>query len=134
MTQTAFLTACRDAIGAAQVLTDPHDTAPYLTDWRRRYTGAACAVLCPATPDEVAALVKLAVEHRIALVPQGGNTGLAAGATPDASGAQAVISLRRLNRGRDVAPHKNTIRVDAGVMPAEVQKHADEAGRLFPLS
>ena len=68
MTQTAFLGACRDTIGAAQVLTDPHDTAPYLTDWRRRYTGAACAVLCPATPDEVAALVKLAVEHRIAQV------------------------------------------------------------------
>ncbi|MGC2037457.1 FAD-binding oxidoreductase, partial [Paraburkholderia caledonica] len=77
MTQTAFLTACRDAIGAAHVLTDAHDTAPYLTDWRRRYTGAACAVLCPATPDEVAALVKLAVEHGIAVVPQGGNTGLA---------------------------------------------------------
>ncbi|HEX7932133.1 MAG TPA: hydroxyacid dehydrogenase, partial [Paraburkholderia sp.] len=66
MTQTAFLAACGDAIGAAHVLTDAHDTAPYLTDWRRRYTGAACAVLCPATPAEVAALVRLAVEHGIA--------------------------------------------------------------------
>ncbi|EDZ97326.1 putative FAD-binding oxidoreductase, partial [Burkholderia sp. H160] len=63
MTHSAFLAACRDTIGAAHVLTDPHDTAPYLTDWRRRYTGAACAVLCPATSAEAAALVKLAVEH-----------------------------------------------------------------------
>src|ERR1700756_3833119 len=134
MTQAAFLTACRDAIGAARVRTAPHDPAPSPPAWRRRYTGAACAVLCPATPDEVAALVRLAVEHRIALVPQGGNTGLAGGATPDASGAQAVISLRRLNRVRDIDPHNNTITVEAGVILAEVQKHAEEAGRLFPLS
>ena len=134
MTQTAFLAACRDAIGAVHVLTDPHDTAPYLTDWRRRYTGAACAVLCPATPDEVAALVRLAVEHRIALVPQGGNTGLAGGATPDASGAQAVISLRRLNRVRDIDPHNNTITVEAGVILADIQARAEEEQRLFALS
>src|SRR5258705_1153785 len=134
MTQAAFLTACRDAIGAAQVLTDPHDTAPYLTDWRRRYTGAACAVLCPSTANEVAALVKLAGEHRIALVPQGGNTGLAGGATPDASGTQAVLSLRRLNRVRDIDPHNNTITVEAGGVLAEVQARAEAAGRLFPLS
>src|SRR5246500_2314567 len=134
MTQAAFLTACRDVIGATQVLTDPHDTAPYLTDWRRRYTGAACAVLCPATPDEVAALVRLAVEHRIALVPQGGNTGLAGAATPDVSGNQAVLSLRRLNRVREIDPPNNTITVEAGVILAEVQARAEEAGRLFPLS
>jgi len=130
----AFIAACRDAIGAAHVLTDSHDTASYLTDWRRRYTGAACAVLCPATPDEVAALVKLAVEYRIALVPQGGNTGLVGGATPDASGSQAVLSLRRLNRVRDIDPHNNTITVEAGVILADVQARAEEAGRLFPLS
>jgi FAD/FMN-containing dehydrogenase len=130
----AFVAACRDAIGTAHVLTDSHDTAPYLTDWRRRYTGAACAILVPATPAEVAALVKLAVEHRVALVPQGGNTGLAGGATPDTSGAQAVLSLRRLNRIRDIDPHNNTVTVEAGVILAEVQARAAEAGRLFPLS
>src|SRR6185312_13246661 len=116
MTETAFVAACRDAIGTAHVLTDPHDTAPYLTDWRRRYTGAACAVLCPATSAEVAALVRLALEHGIAVVPQGGNTGLAGGATPDESGAQAVISVRRLNRVRDIDPHNDTITVEAGVI------------------
>ncbi|MGA3250599.1 MAG: FAD-binding oxidoreductase [Paraburkholderia sp.] len=130
----AFIAACRNTIGAAHVLTASHDTAPYLTDWRHRYAGAACAVLCPSTPAEVAALVKLAVEYRIALVPQGGNTGLAGGATPDASGAQAVLSLRRLNRVRDIDPHNNTITVEAGVILADVQARAEEAGRLFPLS
>lgn len=57
----AFVSACRQAIGDAYVLTDPHDTEPFLTDWRRRYKGAACAVLRPADTAEVAALVKLAV-------------------------------------------------------------------------
>ena len=130
----AFVAACRDAIGAAHVLTEPHDTAPFLTDWRRRYTGAACAVLRPGTTQEVAAIVKLAHAHRIALVPQGGNTGLAGGATPDGSGSQAVVSLARMNRVRALDPHNNTITVEAGVVLAEVQNHARAADRLFPLS
>jgi FAD/FMN-containing dehydrogenase len=132
--QAAFVAACRDAIGAAHVLVDPHDSAAYLTDWRRRYDGAACAVLRPANTGEVAALVRLAVEHRVALVPQGGNTGLAGGATPDASGTQAVLSLTRLNRVRALDPHNNTITVEAGVILAQVQARARDAGRLFALS
>ncbi|MDR3098073.1 MAG: FAD-binding oxidoreductase [Paraburkholderia sp.] len=130
----AFLDACAAAIGAQHVLTDAHDTAPYLADWRKRYQGAACAVLCPASAAEVAAIVKLAHEHRIALVPQGGNTGLAGGATPGTSGREAVLSLRRLNRVREIDTHNNTITVEAGVILAEVQARAAEAGRLFPLS
>lgn len=133
-TRDAFVTACRDAIGAAQVLTDPHDTAPFVTDWRRRYTGAACAVLRPGTTQEVAAIVKLANAHRIALVPQGGNTGLAGGATPDATGGQAVVSLARMNRMRALDTHNNTITVEAGMVLAQVQNHAQAAQRLFPLS
>ena len=129
-----FVAACRDAIGAANVLTEPHDTAPFLTDWRHRYTGAACAVLRPGTTQEVAAVVKLANAHRVALVPQGGNTGLAGGATPDVTGAQAVISLARLNRIRALDAHNNTITAEAGVVLAQLQSHAREAGRLFPLS
>ncbi len=130
----AFIAACQQAIGAQHVLTDAHDTAPYLTDWRRRYIGSACAVLCPASAEEVAALVRIAIEHRVALVPQGGNTGLAGGATPDASGRQAIITLRRLTRVREIDPHNNTITVEAGVVLAEIQARAREAGRLFPLS
>lgn len=131
---SAFVDACRHAIGADHVLTDSHDTAPFLTDWRRRYQGAACAVLRPANTEEVAALVKLALEHRVALVPQGGNTGLAGGATPDAGGEQAVLSLARLNRVRALDPHNNTITVEAGVILADAQARARDADRLFALS
>lgn len=135
MTSTsAFVDACRHAIGADHVLTDSHDTAPFLTDWRHRYQGAACAVLRPANTEEVAALVKLALEHRVALVPQGGNTGLAGGATPDAGGEQAVLSLARLNRVRALDPHNNTITVEAGVILADAQARARDADRLFALS
>jgi FAD/FMN-containing dehydrogenase len=133
-TTTAFIAACADAIGSAHVHTHPHDTAPYLTDWRNRYTGRARAVICPATTQEVAALVKLAARHEIALVPQGGNTGLAGGATPDTSGRQAVLSLRRLNHVRHVDLVNHTATVEAGCILADVQRIAREAGRLFPLS
>ena len=130
----AFLAACIDTLGREHVLTDTHDIAPYLTDWRRRYTGSACAVLRPANTAEVAAVVRLAARHRIALVPQGGNTGLAGGATPDASGTQALLSLRRLNRVRAVDPVNDTITVEAGCILADVQARAADVGRLFPLS
>jgi FAD/FMN-containing dehydrogenase len=129
-----FCSACADAIGATHVYTQPHDTAPYLTDWRKRYSGLARAVLCPANTEEVAALVKLAAQYRVALVPQGGNTGLAGGATPDASGTQAVLSLRRLNSVRALDAANQTITVEAGCILAEIQRIAREAGCLFPLS
>jgi len=133
-TATAFIAACAELIGSAHIHTDGQDTAPYLTDWRKRYTGSTCAVLCPADTQEVAGLVKLAAQYGIALVPQGGNTGLAGGATPDASGQQAVLSLRRLNRVRQIDPVNHTLTVEAGCILAEVQRIAREAGRLFPLS
>jgi FAD/FMN-containing dehydrogenase len=126
--------ACIEALGANHVLTDARDTAPFLSDWRKRYRGEACAVLLPADTAQVAAIVRLAREYRVAIVPQGGNTGLAGGATPDATGAQAVLSLRRLNRIRQVDPHNNTITAEAGVVLAELQAAAESAQRLFALS
>ncbi len=134
MTLSVFVDACRQAIGAPFVLTDPLATAPFLTDWRRRYHGAACAVLRPANTEEVAALVKLAVAHRVPLVPQGGNTGLAGGATPDTSGGQAVLSLTRLKRIRNLDPENNTLTVEAGAILADIQARATEVDRLFALS
>ncbi|WP_158903887.1 FAD-binding oxidoreductase [Burkholderia sp. L27(2015)] len=129
-----FCNACAEAIGAAHVYTQAHDTAPYLTDWRKRYTGTARAVLCPANAEEVAALVKLSAQYRVALVPQGGNTGLAGGATPDTSGTQAVLSLRRLTKIRELDTTNHTITVEAGCILAEIQRVAREGGCLFPLS
>ncbi|MGZ8255541.1 MAG: FAD-binding oxidoreductase, partial [Burkholderiaceae bacterium] len=91
-------------VGAANVLTDPSDTAPFLTDWRKRYTGRALAVVRPATTDEVAAVMKACAESRTPVVPLGGNTGLVGGGTPDDSGRAVVLSLTRMNRVRAVDP------------------------------
>ncbi len=121
-------------IGALQVLTALEDTAPYLTDWRARYTGRAQAVVLPATTAEVAAIVSACAEHRTPIVPQGGNTGLVGGATPDASGDAIVLSLKRLNRVREVDSINGTITVEAGCVLHDVQQAARDAGQLFPLS
>ena len=129
-----FVEACRAAIGAQHVLTADTDVAPFVVDWRRRYHGRALAVLRPADAGEVAALVRLAAAHRVPLVPQGGNTGLCGGATPDGSGAQAVLSLRRLNRVRAVDPANGTLVAEAGCVLADVQQAAAAHDRLFPLS
>ncbi|WP_343662291.1 FAD-binding oxidoreductase [Ralstonia sp.] len=134
MTHDAFLQACVDAIGATHVLTAPEDQAPYLTDWRKRFTGRARAVLRPASPNEVATIVRLCGEYGAPIVPQGGNTGLCGGATPDMEGNAVVISLQRMQRVRAVDPINNTITVDAGCILANVQQAAADAERLFPLS
>ncbi|RKP45018.1 FAD-binding oxidoreductase [Pararobbsia silviterrae] len=133
-THDAFLDACIAAIGDAHVLRTPADMAGYLTDWRKRYTGQARAVLRPGTTEEVAAIVRIAGAHDVALVPQGGNTGLSGGATPDVSGTQAVLSLARLRAVRAIDPANNTITVEAGCVLADVQRAAREGNRLFPLS
>ncbi|GAB3630638.1 hydroxyacid dehydrogenase [Pandoraea terrae] len=137
MNDNEFLRACDALIGAPHVLRgadQAHDMAPYLSDWRKRYTGRALAVLRPADAQQTAAIVKLCAEHDIAMVPQGGNTGLAGGATPDVSGRQVVISLRRLDRIRQVDAANHTLTAEAGCLLANVQQAAQNAGRLFPLS
>ena len=121
-------------VGPANALTAPADTAPYLTDWRKRYTGRAQAVVRPATTDEVAAVMKVCAETRTPVVPLGGNTGLVGGGTADDSGRAIVLSLARLNRVRAVDPVNDTITVEAGCPLQRVQEAAAAAGRLFPLS
>jgi FAD/FMN-containing dehydrogenase len=121
-------------VGAPNVLTEPNDTAPFLTDWRKRYTGRARAVVRPATTAEVAAVVQLCGQTHTPVVPQGGNTGLVGGGTPDASGRAILLSLGRMNRVRAVDPVNNTITVEAGCPLQRVQEAAAAAERLFPLS
>ena len=130
----AFLQDCRAAIGAAFVLTAPADCAPYLTDWRGRFTGLALAVLRPADTRQVAALVALCTRYRVPMVPQGGRTGLVLGSVPDASGSAVVLSLARMDRIRQVDPVNRTMTVDAGCILQNVQEQAAAAGCLFPLS
>jgi FAD/FMN-containing dehydrogenase len=120
------------AIGNRYVLTQPSDTAPYLTDWRGRYTGSALCVTRPGTTEDVAAVVRICHEEGKAIVPQGGNTGLCGGATP--IGGEVVVSLGRLNRVRWIDPIDNSICVEAGCTLHSVKEAAATADRLFPLS
>jgi FAD/FMN-containing dehydrogenase len=129
-----FLDQCRALIGAANVLTDAADMAGYLTDWRRRFTGSARAVLRPGTTEETAAIVRLCGQHKVPIVPQGGNTGLVLGSVPDTSGAAVVLSLGRMNRVRAVDLINNTMTVEAGCILEQIQNEAVAADRLFPLS
>jgi FAD/FMN-containing dehydrogenase len=124
----------RDVAGPDGVLDDPAGMSGYLTDWRNAYSGTAAAVVRPGSSEEVAAVVRLCHEAGVALVPQGGNTGLCGGAVPDASGTQVVLSLTRMRRIRDLDPENQTITVEAGAVLRSVQDAASAAGRLFPLS
>jgi FAD/FMN-containing dehydrogenase len=121
-------------VGRDHVLTGDAEVAPYVVDWRGRYRGAARAIVRPATSAEVAAIVAQCHEARIPIVPQGGNTGMCGGATPDPSGREIVVSLARLRSIRAVDRQNATITVEAGATLAAVQEAAAEAGLLFPLS
>jgi D-lactate dehydrogenase (cytochrome) len=124
----------RNIVGSAALISSPQEVAPYATDWRKRYRGKPVAVVKPASTAEVAAVVRACAESRTEIVPQGGNTGLCGAATPDASGSQIVMNLSRMNRIRAIDAHNNTMTVEAGCVLANLQKAAEEAGRLFPLS
>src|SRR5580704_17869749 len=124
----------RTLIGADGVLTADADTAPFLVDLRRLYHGSALAVALPRDVGQVAATVRWCNQRRIGLVPQGGNTGYCGGATPDESGAQLVVSLRRLNHIRLVDAANFSMTVEAGCVLAQIQQAADAAERFFPLS
>ncbi len=117
-----------------RLLTGPAELEPFLVDWRRRYFGRALAVAMPDSVDDVAAVVRWCAEYRVALVPQGGNTGLSGAATPDDGGRSIVLSLARLKRVRAIDTVNNSITVEAGCTLAEARAAAEAAGRLLPLS
>ena len=132
-TSSPDLSSLRAAF-AGRLLTDPADTAPFLTDWRKRWTGRARAVAQPDTTEDVASVVRWCAQHRVPVVPQGGNTGMVGGSVPDDSGRALVLSLARMKRIRAVDPINNTLTADAGCILTEVQQAAQQADRLFPLS
>ncbi|MET3132834.1 FAD/FMN-containing dehydrogenase [Oxalobacteraceae bacterium GrIS 1.11] len=134
MNDPAFLDHCRALLGADFLLTTAPEMAPFLSDWRGRFTGRALAVARPASVEQVAALVRACARWRVPLVPQGGNTGLVLGSVPDDSGRAIVLSLARLNRIRAIDAQNRTITVDAGCILQSVQQAAAQAGCLFPLS
>ncbi len=129
-----LLDGLRAALGPAAVLTDPADTAAYVRDWRGLYQGATPAVIRPADAAGVAETVRRCVAAGVAMVPQGGNTSMVGGATPDATGRQIVLSLARLNRVRAVDARDLTMTVEAGVTLKAAQEAAAAAGCLLGLS
>ncbi len=128
------LAAFAAVVGAENVLTDAQAMAPYLREWRDRYTGRAAAVLRPGTEEETAALLAVANAHEVAIVPQGGNTGLVGGQIPFGGGNEVVLSLSRLNRILEVDAENDSISLQAGVILADAREAARAAGRLLPLS
>jgi FAD/FMN-containing dehydrogenase len=122
------------AVGSGCWLDSADAVAPFVTDFRRLYHGATPLVLLPRNVDEVAAILRICNRDEVAVVPHGGNTGYCGGATPDEGGAQIVLSMRRLNRVRQVDAVDYSMVIEAGCTLAEAQKAAREADRLFPLS
>lgn len=110
------------------------EIAPWLTDWRGRFSGSAAALLSPATTAEVSQVVRLASEYALPLVPQGGNSGMVAGATPDRSGNSLLLSLRRLNRIEEIDPRSRLVRCGAGVILQTLHEAVAEQGLRFPLT
>ena len=130
----SLLDAFATLLGPKGYSVDPDAMAPWLTDWRGKYHGRAAAMLSPATTSEVAAIVRLCAEAKVALVPQGGNSGMVGGATPDASGDQLLLSLRRMNRIRHIDEAAQLAIAEAGVI-LENFHNAVLAHRLrFPLT
>jgi len=123
-----------DIVGAGNVLTTAADTKPYFTDWRKQYSAPGECVVRPASTGEVSRVVALCVGEGVAVVPQGGNTGLCGGSVPTGTRREIVLSLSRMNRIRELDALNDTITVEAGCVLAAVQRAADEAGRFFPLS
>jgi FAD/FMN-containing dehydrogenase len=130
----AFLARLAAIVGAAHLIVDAADLAPYLTDWRGRYTGKALAAARPGNVAEAQAIVRECLAAGVPITPQGGNTGLVGGATPDASGRSLLILFSRLNRVRNIDPVNHTLVAEAGCTLAQIQQAANAVGRRFPLS
>ena len=113
---------------------DPAELEPWLTDWRGRFRGAAAAMLAPASAQEVREIVRLCGEARVAIVPQGGNTSMVGGATPDPTGEALIVSLRRMKAMRSLEPAAGVAVCEAGVILAELHEAALAQGRRFPLT
>lgn len=133
MTQE-FLDTLVQTLGTDTVIVDPAELQAWLTDWRGVYQGGAQAVVRPGSTQQVADCLRLCNQHRVPVVPRGGNTGLCGGATPDASPANVVLSLERMNRIRSIDVTANTLVADAGCILGNLRRAAQQEGRMLPLS
>ncbi|MBS0521805.1 MAG: FAD-binding oxidoreductase [Proteobacteria bacterium] len=131
---TGFVDKLRAIVSDKGLITDEQTKHPYVTDWRENYLGTALAVVRPASTEEVAAVVKLCAAEKVAVVPQGGNTGLVGGGMPHEKGREIVLSLTRMNRILEIDTIGYSMTVEAGVVLKTIQETAAAHDRLFPLS
>ena len=129
-----FHAAMASLLGPKGYSREAEDLTPWLTDWRGRYTGKAIALAAPATTREVAELVKLCSKYHVPIVPQGGNSGMAGGATPDETGTALILSLRRMNSIRSLDPDAGQAICEAGVILQSFHEASERAGMRFPLT
>jgi FAD/FMN-containing dehydrogenase len=129
-----FLAEAAQLLGPRGLTTDPERMDTWLTDWRGRYTGRALALASPGSTAEMAALVKLCATHGVPIVPQGGNSGMVGGATPDASGTAVLLSLRRMDAIRQLDPEAGQVVCEAGVILQHLHDAAEAAQMRFPLT
>ena len=130
----ALLHEAAPILGSAGLVTEPAAIEPWLSDWRARVRGQTRAILAPRSTVEVAAVVRLAAKHRVPLVPQGGNTGMVAGATPPGDASAVILSLRRMNRIRTIDPAARLVVAEAGVILETLHEAVSEQGLRFPLT
>ena len=132
--QEDFIAKVRALLGKRGFTQDPDLVDPWLTDWRGRFTGKAIGLASPADTDQVSGLVKLCATHGVPIVPQGGNSGMCGGATPDRSGTAILLSLRRMDAIRDVDTDGRMIVCEAGMILQNLHDLAAQQGLRFPLT
>ncbi|VWX51844.1 FAD-binding oxidoreductase [Novosphingobium sp. 9U] len=132
--QQAFLEAAKATLGARGLTQDAELIEPWLTDWRGRFKGRAFAMASPASTQELSDLVRLCAQHRVPIVPQGGNSGMAGGATPDDSGQAVLLSLRRMNTIGEIDVQGRQVTCGAGVILQTLHEAAESKGLRFPLT
>jgi FAD/FMN-containing dehydrogenase len=131
---SAILDALRAIVGERGLIVDERDKQPFVTDWRGSIVGAASVVVRPGTVEETSKVVKLCYDNGIAIVPQGGNTGLMGGATPWPNHSGIVLSVGRMNKVLEVDPVGYSMTVEAGCVLQTLQETAARHDRFFPLS
>ena len=130
----AFIAAIEAVVGSKGITRDDTDMAPYLTDWRGRYHGKTLALVSPADTAQVSEIVKIAARFRIPIVPQGGNSGMVGGATPDNSGYSIILSLRKMNHIRLIDAQAGLAVADAGVVLQTLHEQVARYDMRFPLT
>lgn len=129
-----FLNEVASLLGDSGLIRDQDVMAPWLSDWRGRYHGNACALALPASTQEVSGLVRLCSRHNVPIVPQGGNSGMSGGATPDKSGTALLLSTRRMNAIRSIDIASGTAECEAGTVLQSLQEAAEAQGMRFALT